>query len=82
VAAYLIEAGALLVVAPWTYLWEYNRFAVWLPAIADWMANVYVRGAVSGVGVVTALAGIWDMVHAVFARRRTRVTAAGAEPPR
>ena len=41
--------------APWTALWERNFFADAVPALGVWMANEYVRGAVTGVGVVTAM---------------------------
>ena len=69
VAAYLIEAGILLVLAPWSALWERNYFAVAWPAVGAWMASAYVRGAVSGVGLVTALGGLRDLVSAFMMRQ-------------
>lgn len=68
VAAYLIEAGVLLVLAPWSGLWERNYFAFAWPWLGPWMASAYVRGAVTGIGLVTALGGLRDLVSAFMMR--------------
>ena len=78
IAAYLIEAGVLLVLAPWSGLWERNYFAGLWPWLGLWMASAYVRGAVTGVGLVTALGGLSDLVRAFMSRHRTT----NAESPR
>ncbi|MCC7185835.1 MAG: hypothetical protein IT185_06325 [Acidobacteria bacterium] len=55
--------------APWTLLWERNYFGdlwPWLDAI---MENLYARGAVSGVGLVTTWAGVRDLFAVVTGRR-------------
>ena len=80
IAAYLIEAGVLLVVTPWTSFWERNRFADLIPFVGQWMLNPFVRGAVTGVGILTALAGLGDLIALLFFRR-ARVTAPTTEPP-
>jgi hypothetical protein len=69
IAAYLIEAGLVLIVTPWTPFWLRNYFAQVWPWLGDAMAITAVRGAVTGVGVVTALAGIVDFLSALMARR-------------
>jgi hypothetical protein len=69
VIAYLIEAGLLLVIGPWSPLWERNLFvqsAGWLSELAR---SGFVRGAVSGVGVLCVGAGLLDL--AVLLSRRT-----------
>jgi hypothetical protein len=71
VAAYLVEAGLLLVMAPWTTMWDRNFFGARLPWLGEWMANAFVRGGVTGIGVITALAGLRDLSGAFF-RRRSR----------
>lgn len=56
--------------SPWTQLWERNYFGdvwPWLDAI---MENMYMRGAVSGVGLITAWAGLRDLIAAVMGRWR------------
>jgi hypothetical protein len=68
IAAYLIEAGLLLIVAPWTGSWQHNYFGVRMFWLGEWMANQYVRGAVSGIGVVTSIAGLRDLSAAIVAR--------------
>jgi len=78
IAAYLIEAGVLLVLAPWSGLWERNYFAITLPWLGVWMASAYVRGAVTGVGLVTALGGLRDLVSAFMLRH----PASSADQPR
>lgn len=63
----------LLVLAPWSVLWERNYFAAVVPALGAWMASPYVRGAVSGIGLVTALGGLRELVSAFLLRQ--------SEPP-
>jgi hypothetical protein len=72
VAAYLVEAGLLLVVAPWTASWQRNYFGVLLPWLGEFMLNEFVRGAVSGIGVITASAGLRDLTAAIYARHAER----------
>lgn len=54
--------------APWTPLWERNYFAALWPWLEVAMGNNFVRGAVSGVGVITAWAGVKDLSGAFMAR--------------
>ncbi|HUF49138.1 MAG TPA: hypothetical protein VMM93_15075 [Vicinamibacterales bacterium] len=68
IAAYLIEAGLLLAMAPWTALWERNFFASLLPWLGDWMASGYVRGGVTGIGLVTTVVGLRELAGS-FLRR-------------
>ena len=69
VAAYLIEAGVLLVLAPWSALWHRNYFAANFPLLGQWMLSPYVKGAVTGVGLITALGGLRDLVSAFMLRQ-------------
>jgi hypothetical protein len=68
VAAYLIEAGLLLIVAPWTASWQHNYFGAMLPVLSRIMANEFVRGGVSGVGVITAFGGLRELIAALSRR--------------
>ncbi len=46
------ELGAFLLVFPWLDAWDINWFATYSPPVhALWM-NPYVRGAISGLGLV------------------------------
>jgi hypothetical protein len=80
-AAYLIEAGLVLAVAPWTPFWERNYFAHLWPAIGMMMANAYVQGAVTGIGLITMTAGVRDLLAAIFGRRATADRAPSLNPP-
>ena len=52
----------MLIVAPWKPgFWERNFFVEQLPAIESIVQNVFVRGAVSGVGAVTTLVGLAEL---------------------
>jgi hypothetical protein len=54
--------------APWTALWERNYFAALWPWLDVAMRNNFVRGAVTGVGLITAWAGVKDLSGAFMAR--------------
>ena len=49
-------------------LWRHNAFVGMLPWLAPIMANPYVRGAVTGIGIVTLGAGLRDLASVLFAR--------------
>jgi hypothetical protein len=68
-AAYFLEAGFILVVAPWSGFWERNFFAASAPALQPWLHSPFVRGAVSGIGAVTALAGLAELGGILSLRR-------------
>ena len=69
-AAYFLEAGFILAAAPWSAVWERNRFTEARPALRAAVESPYIRGAVTGVGVITALAGLAELAAIVSARSR------------
>jgi hypothetical protein len=69
VAAYLVEAGLLLIVAPWTASWMHNYFAALAPSFGRVMMNEFVRGGISGVGLITTVAGLRDLSAAISTRQ-------------
>ena len=68
--AYFLEVGLLLLLVPWTAFWERNYLAVSLPLFEGVLRNNFVRGAVSGIGVVNLLAGFDDLASLLWARRQ------------
>jgi hypothetical protein len=68
--AFFIEVGLLLIVLPWSAFWERNYFAESWPVLQSFMANNFIRGAVTGLGVVNLFAGFADLAL-VFAGRPT-----------
>lgn len=59
--AFFFEAGLLLVIVPWSAYWERNYFVQALPAVQAFITNDFVRGAVSGLGLVNLLSGLVEI---------------------
>ncbi|HJZ95353.1 MAG TPA: hypothetical protein VKE70_02550 [Candidatus Solibacter sp.] len=53
--------GLFLLIFPWTYWWGGNYFSDLLPQMEQWWDNVYVRGAVSGLGLVNLYISIVEL---------------------
>ena len=60
-AAFFLEVGLLLAVLPWSGFWDSNYFGAAWPGLHRVMTNNYVRGAVTGLGVVNLCAGLADL---------------------
>lgn len=69
--AFFIEVGLLLIVLPWSTFWERNYFAGAWPVLLPILTNNFMRGAISGLGVVNLIAGFADL-SAMFATRTRR----------
>jgi hypothetical protein len=63
--------GLLLIVVPWSGFWERNYFLYAFPALRPALTNAFVRGAVSGLGVVNLFTGLMEIVP-IFLVRSTR----------
>ena len=59
--AFFLETGAVLVLAPWSEFWDRNYFSALAPVLAAWIAHPYVRGAVTGVGIVSVVAALVEI---------------------
>lgn len=68
--AYFLETGLLLVVLPWSSFWGRNFFVEHWPALRPWLASDFVRGGISGLGIVNLAAGIADLVPVFITRER------------
>lgn len=74
---FCFELGLFLLVYPWTDAWSQNYFS-WLaakhfqPAWHEFWNNTYLRGAVSGVGLVNVWIAVTE-VFRMFSRRIGRV---------
>jgi len=59
----------MLIVLPWwPVFWEHNYFVLAWPPLRPFLTNNFVRGAVSGLGVVNLFAGFADLAT-LFAER-------------
>ena len=52
VILFCLELGLFLLVLPWTSPWEYNYFLQRFPGVATWLLNFFLRGAISGLGLI------------------------------
>ncbi len=71
--AFFIEVGLLLIVLPWSSFWERNYFALGWPGIHAVITNNFVRGGVSGLGLVNLAAGFAELVRLLGPRAPSRV---------
>lgn len=75
-----IEVGLLLIVLPWSGFWERNYFAVGWPGVHAFITNNFVRGGVTGLGLVNLVAGFVDLARLLGPRERRRVSGGSAGP--
>jgi hypothetical protein len=50
-----LELGLMLILVPWSDMWDINYFLYQYPALGLIMKNPYLRGAVSGLGLMNVL---------------------------
>ena len=66
---FCLEVGIVLTVLPWTPLWTGNSLLISFPAVKEFLGHGFVRGLVSGLGLVDIWMGV---VEAVTYRERPR----------
>ena len=71
---YLLEAGLILVVLPWTEFWDRNYFIIAMNGPLEMaVTNPIARGVVSGFGMVFFVAGVLEVVAVLIRRRSEQV---------
>ncbi len=55
--------GMILAVMPWLPVWADNNLINRLPHLRQFISYNFVRGAVSGLGLIDIWVGIWEAVH-------------------
>lgn len=63
---FCLEIGLFLLIFPWTEYWDGNYFSGLLPQMKNYWGNLYIRGAVSGLGV----ANLYISLVEIFRLRR------------
>lgn len=58
---FCLEIGFFLLVFPWTEAWDANYFSTLVPELHIWWGNMYLRGAISGIGVVNLYISFLEM---------------------
>jgi hypothetical protein len=74
VIAYFVEVGLVLLIFPWTAYWDHNYFVNLSGDVQPALASPWMRGAVSGLGLVTLVTGFADLLD-LLARRSGRESA-------
>jgi len=64
-----LEVGLVLILVPWSEVWEANYFLYQYPALGFFVKNAYVRGAISGLGIMNVFLALEAF------RRRTSAVA-------
>ena len=59
----------MLIVAPWSAFWEHNHFAETSRIVESLVNSSFVRGAVTGIGLMTVLAGLAEVASLIRWRR-------------
>jgi hypothetical protein len=70
-AAYFFEVGLLLVLVPWSSFWDHNSLLEAVPVVHGFTRSPYVRGAVSGLGLVNLAMGLAELWGGWTGRRRS-----------
>ena len=60
---------------PWSRFWDRNYFALLVPALHAVITNNYVRGAVSGLGLVNLWLALAELATVVSRRNDTHAPA-------
>jgi len=60
---FLIEVGMVLTISPWTPVWSQNSLLAAHPAVRDFLAQGFMRGAFTGLGLINIWMGIWEAVQ-------------------
>ena len=58
-----LEIGLLLVVLPWTRIWAENSLLAGSPRLQVFAQQHFVRGLVSGLGLLDIWLGLWEALH-------------------
>jgi len=60
---FCMEVGLFLVIFPWSDYWELNFFSSVIPEWRRYWDNSYLRGAVSGLGVVNLYISLTEILR-------------------
>jgi len=61
--AFFVELGMVLVVLPWTRLWTENSLLAAYPSLRLFLQQNFVRGVISGLGLIDLGLGVWEAVR-------------------
>jgi hypothetical protein len=70
-ALYCLEAGLFFTIVPWTRVWTLNPWLHQSVAVGFWADNPFVRGFISGFGIIHLFVGVRELIRVLRARRRS-----------
>ncbi|MEO8381495.1 MAG: hypothetical protein ABI779_17680 [Acidobacteriota bacterium] len=73
-ALYCVEAGLFFTVVPWTRIWTMNSLLHSTAVLSLLSDNPFLRGFVSGLGVLHLIVGTRELFRLVRARGRSQVS--------
>ena len=72
ITALFFEIGVVLLVVPWMPYWQQNYFIDARPFVEPVLTNHFVKGAISGLGLVNLVAGLFELASLFMANRSDR----------
>ncbi len=78
---FFFEVGFVLVLVPWSGYWDRNYFADSWPWLRGVITNNFVRGGVTGLGLVNLAVGLGELFSIFVARRDEEPILSIARPP-
>ena len=69
ITALFFEIGVVLLVVPWMPYWQQNYFIDARPLVEPLLTNNFVKGAISGLGLVNLVAGLFELASLFMADR-------------
>ena len=72
--------GLVLTLAPWSAYWDRNYFAETLPVVHELITNNFVRGAVTGLGLVNICAAAADLIGMFMSRKNVSALSIVSQP--
>ena len=60
---FFLEIGIILTWCPWTKIWTQNSILMSFPTVRSFLMKNFVRGAISGVGLVNLWMGVAEAVR-------------------
>jgi hypothetical protein len=60
---FCMTVGIFLIIYPWTDSWDRNYFAAFVPELHQYWENLYVRGAVTGLGFVNFYISLAEVIR-------------------
>jgi hypothetical protein len=78
--ALLLEAGLLLVLIPWSAFWDRNVFIEWAGSFGALLTSNYVRGAITGLGLLNVWAALAELSDLFGSRSKPEDPESPANP--